>query len=61
MADKIYINRGKIDTAEIMKIIKLTDFQNATAKNETSILKFNIYKNKPLCKDAEGQLFTCTC
>lgn len=38
MADKIYINSGKIDTVKIMKIIKLTDFSNATAKNETSIL-----------------------
>ena len=38
MPDKIYINSGKIDTAEIMKIVKLTDFSNATEKNETSIL-----------------------
>lgn len=38
MPDKIYINSGKIDTAKIMKIVKLTDFSNATAKNETSIL-----------------------
>lgn len=38
MPDKIYINSGKINTAGIMKIVKLTDFSNATAKNETSIL-----------------------
>ena len=32
MPDKIYINSDKIDTAEIMKIVKLIDFSKCYSK-----------------------------
>lgn len=46
MSDKIYINSGKIDTAEIMKIVKLTDFSKCYSKKRNFDTLNLIYKTK---------------